>query len=77
MIQQDKQCMCLCVSVCGPVTESFGAMLGLESKFVPLIEFFTHCGRVWKGDFQAARPWRVHEETISTAAADVMVALHH
>lgn len=67
--------MCLCVDTRGPVTEL--CWLGLKSRFVPLIEFFTHCSRVRKGDFQATQSWRVREEIISAAAADVMVTVHH
>lgn len=52
-------------------------VLGLKSRFVPVIEFFSHCGRVWKGNFQPVKSWRVKEEMISAATAHLMITVHH
>lgn len=57
--------------------QHFVGVLGLKCRFVPDIEFFSHCGGVWWGDFQPEKSWRVGEEMISSAAGAVMITLCH
>lgn len=63
--ERPKATLCWCITV------------GLKCRFVPDIEFFSHCGGVWWGDYQPEKSWRVGEEMISLAAGAVMITLCH
>lgn len=71
-------CVRMCVMWVCDRKQHFGGALGLKSRFVPVIEFFSHRGVEFEREISSQRdPGGFREEMIPAAAADVMITLHH